>query len=361
MNLTMNGIFDELRPHIPNSLVSPEVIAGIRELNGKLPAALTTTGGFECHLGTREGAADWQLCIFRSSAGREIAAGTLPQTDIDASLFADPLWQQVRRFSGTWADPFSILHEKIEKMWLEFDRDTMKKTIPVPGICFSTQEASDGSVITTGNSARYAWVIDALELLQGKPLRKEIARKLRMCFDALPAGAQMNFAAMMLSRNRDAARILLRLDQVDLPDYLARIEYPGSIQAVMNVTAAMAPVAGLRYLIDVSDTVLPDIGVECFFDTSHNNCGILWGRFLDHLVARGLCVPEKRDAFLSWPGHSCATLPNELFPCYIFRDISHIKIICRGSGSLEAKGYLIFSRRFTADIISELQLIRAAD
>jgi len=364
MNLTMNGIFDELRPHIPGALVSPEVIAAMRELNGKLPAALSTTGGFECYLGTRDALADWQLCLFGDGIGREIAAGALPNADIEGSLFADPAWRQVRIFAQHWADPSSPLHGKIDCVWLEFDCADAKGNVPAPGIFFSTYdmpgESSCGGKCNN-QGERYAWVIQALELLQGSPLRKEMSHRLSSCFEALPADAQVQYAAIMLSRGRDAARIVVMLDPNMLPEYLARIEFPGSIPAVMEVTADMAQFAWGRCLIDISDTVLPDIGVECFVagvDRDKKNC--LHNALLDRLVDRGLCVPEKRDAFLSWQGRAPARLPNELFPCYIFRNISHVKIVCRGNGSLEAKGYLNFSRVFTDDIVKDLESQKSA-
>ena len=37
-----------------------------------------------------------------------------------------------------------------------------------------------------------------------------------------------------------------------------------------------------------------------------------WGALLDHLVANGLCTPEKREALLSYPGYTdeeTATVP----------------------------------------------------
>lgn len=364
MNFTMNGIFDELRPHIPGALVSPEVIAAMRELNEKLPAALSTSGGLECYLGTRDAIADWQLCLFGDGIGREIVAGRLPLADIDSSLFGDPAWRQVRNFSQHWADPSSLLNQKVECLWLEFDCADARGSVPAPGIFFSTYDIpgeSSGGNTPKNQGERYAWVINAFELLQGAPLRKEMSRKLCSCFDALPEEAQVQYSAMMLSRGRDAARIVVMLDPNTLPEYLARIEFPGSISSVMEVTADMARFAWGRYLIDISDTVLPDIGVECFI-AGHDpeSSKVLWNALLDRLLERGLCVPEKRDAFLAWPGHSPATLPNELFPCYIFRKINHVKIVCRGSGRLEAKGYLKFSRMFTADIVKELESQKSA-
>jgi len=358
MNFNMNGIFEELLPHLPGVLASSDALAGIRAVNERLPAGLTTRGGIECHLGISEAKADWQLCINGEECGRDMIAGKLPTADLDNSLFDDRRWRQIRIFVKNWADPSTEFNEKIRHIWLEFDQDNMKDRAPVPGVFFNVMNPSQsppGASMKPGGGNGYGWVADAVRQLQSEPLRKEINDRLQSCFDALPDGSEVDYAASMISRNQDAARIVISLGREVLQDYLAGIEYAGSIQEVMELTEEMGQFARLRYIFDIADTVLPKVGIECFIDDKQGNNKAASERFLEHLVARSLCIPEKRDALLSWPGHTRAFLPNELWPCYIFRGISHVKILCRNKRPLEAKGYLRFHRRFTMDIINDLE------
>lgn len=351
MIFSMNDIFGELRPRIPDVLVSPDIVCSIHNLNGKLPAALASRGIIECHLGNREGIADWQLCVERSGSGRDIAAGNLPLADIDESFFTDPSWRNLRRFSQRWADPSSVLYREVDHLWLEFDHAAMSADVPVPGVYFSVGDtAADRSVENQNshNSCPFGWLPEALELLQGTPLNKETYGKLLSCLDALPGDAALQYAAVKPSRWRDVVRVVLTIPVVKLESYLALINCPFPAQEIVDAAGRMERFGRVRCLLDIDDTVLPVVGIECRIEAEQGGAAG-WEALLDGLVEHGLCVPEKRGAFLSWTGVSSTTLPCDIFPCYIFRNISHVKLVC-GDGPIKAKGYLDFTKKYTADL-----------
>ncbi len=352
MIFSMNGIFGEMRPHIPDVLVSPDIVCSIHGLNGKIPAALSSRGIIECHLGIPGGTADWQLCVERSGSGRDIAAGNLPLADIDESFFTHPSWRNLRRFSQRWADPSSVLYRKVDHLWLEFDHASMIAGIPVPGVYFSVGDTTDDSFENTNshNGSAYGWLSEAVELLQGSVLNKETYGKLISCLDALPGDAALHYAAVKPFRQRNVVRIVLTLPAGKLEPYLAMINCPCPAQEIVDAAKWMERFGRVRCLLDIADTVLPVVGIECRADASRDGRAAGWESLLDRLVDEGLCTPDKRGAFLSWTGVFATTLPCDIFPCYVFRNISHVKLVFRAGGHPEAKGYLDFMKQYKADI-----------
>jgi hypothetical protein len=81
-------------------------------------------------------------------------------------------------------------------------------------------------------------------------------------------------------------------------EYLAGVGWPGS---ETDLYGALKPVARLvDYVcldLDVSETVHPKIGLECYFDGNRRpKREPRWGAFLDSLVLKGLCTADKREA-----------------------------------------------------------------
>ena len=94
------------------------------------------------------------------------------------------------------------------------------------------------------------------------------------------------------------------------------------------------------------------VGIELSFDSKVFQKETRWNRLLDYLVKKGLCLSEKRDALLKYPGsekefNSGIMEPlkavsgnlNTIFSSTIVRYISHIKIVYQPGEALEAKAY----------------------
>ena len=358
MIFSMNGIFGELRPHIPDVLVSPDIVCSIHGLNGRIPAALASRGIIECHLGNHKGIADWQLCVEKRGSGRDIAAGNLPLADIDESFFTDPSWRHLRRFSQRWADPSSVLYRKVDHLWMEFDHASMSAGIPVPGVYFSVGDTNADHSVENPNShngSAYGWLPEAIEFLQGSPLKIETYGKLIFCLDALPGDAALHYAAVKPFRQRNVVKVVLTIPAGKLESYLAQISCPCPAQEIVDAATWMERFGRVRCLLDIADTVLPVVGIECRADATRDGIVAGWESLLDRLLDEGLCTPEKRGAFLSWTGVSAATLPGDIFPCYISRNISHIKLVFRPGGHPEAKGYLDFMKKYKAEVHGRME------
>lgn len=346
---TVNEIFTELIPYIPQELVSSEIIDRIKILNRKLPASLTTAGGFECRLGKNEPSADWQICINLSDYGREVLADKTDRGKLDDSLFNTVQWQHIRKFASYWSDPASPLYKRTNNIWLEFDLERLKEEVPVPGLFFNimpeTEDSSKEDICDC--------IIDGLTCLGGKSLRKKIRDNLRFCLQALPEGARVVYAALMMSRDTEAVRVVIDIDKGYLKDYLASIKFPDSTQELMELLEELSQFAGFcRYNLDISDRILSRTGIECFLPGKKDKEKPDWKGFLDYLASRSLCTREKCDALLRWTGYTRTIFPSELYYSYIFRKISHIKIVRQKAFPLEAKAYMSFWRSFETDILS---------
>ncbi|MEO1378505.1 MAG: hypothetical protein AAFW70_30440, partial [Cyanobacteria bacterium J06635_10] len=84
-----------------------------------------------------------------------------------------------------------------------------------------------------------------------------------------------------------------------------------------------------------------------------------WNLFLDNLFLKGLCLPQKQQALLKYPGYirekmnpslwpvSLRKLSSILGPMYewvIFKGLHHIKLTYCDAEFREAKAYLYVSR-----------------
>jgi len=91
MESSINEIFDRIAPHMPESLISREVMSLFKEMNDKFPVSITDNELFECPLGTDGPLSD--LSLSASAAGREIIAGIREGAGMDRSLLKSRIWK----------------------------------------------------------------------------------------------------------------------------------------------------------------------------------------------------------------------------------------------------------------------------
>jgi hypothetical protein len=334
MKFKANALFEEVIPHMPEKLVSPEVMSLFKKLLEKFPEELTSDGLFECPLGTDNPLSD--LSLFVNETGREIIAGTREGAELEQSLLRSPVWKRIRSFCAKWF--FQEICQNKGTMWLEFDRESLRKEIPLPGIFFNARISQERDFSSHRVNA-CTCIIEGLECLRGRPLKKEIRENLIHCLGALPDKGSLDFAALMLSRPLDAVRVVIRIPEGELKDYLSCISYPGDSQHVLDLVTELSQFTHLRYNLDISHKVMARIGIECFLRDKKKAHKERWEQFLIHLAGRSLCVTEKKDALMDWIGHTRVTLPQDPEPYYIFRRICHIKVVYEKDKPLLAKAY----------------------
>ncbi|MBP0027281.1 hypothetical protein [Roseofilum sp. Guam] len=349
MPSTLAESIELLLPDLVPKLVAPDRVLGLKGLADRLAPILR--GGFECRLNFNTAQVDFQQCIVPNE--NELA---LLQEQISAVTSEDGVthsgWLQLQDFLAQW----QLSLQSIPEIWLEYDIDNSSVFFPLPAIFFGLPQEVSPALET------YAIATQALDLLLGFSGWHKWQDNLEQCFRACPDGVFISHIGVMLSRNSPALRVnVKRLPPDLLIPYLQEIGWQGETK---ELEALMIQLFGLvdriTVCLDVGQIVYPQIGLECILlkqppDESR------WVMFLNYLVERGLCLPEKQEPLLSWPGqtnplNAKASWPSDLIAASLLqprdhftifdRRLSHIKVVWRSPDSLEAKAYLWFEHQW---------------
>lgn len=334
----------------PAALMSAENLARVREVAGHFPAGVSEFFGFECRLGEAAPRADFLFCSKAEEGGREVLAGLRPGEGPGASLLAHPIWQRLQRFAREWADPGSPWHEPVRNLWFEFDLEAPPPDPPLPSVFFGTEALRGGA------SGAPPWLPRVLEGLRGEAPGAALVASLDRCLAALPEGASIFQVGMMLARPGDAVRVCVRgVPPERRVELLERIGWPGpgdELARVLGDLPARADSVDLD--LDLLPEVGPKLGLECSF---YGGDPARWGfpAFVEALVERGLCRPEKGAGLLEWSGAVHERQRPEGWPADLRRRSAalgpgtasafirwpyHVKLVHQPGRPLEAKAYL---------------------
>ncbi|MFN6535642.1 MAG: prenyltransferase/squalene oxidase repeat-containing protein [Nostoc sp. EkiNYC01] len=325
-----------IKPHL-TPLVCPEAIEQLDSVSSYFPDAIASTYGFEYRLQPSAPVVDFAFQV--TETGREILAGLNPNTRLSEDFNKHPIWQQIQKFCGEWADPSSLLHYFIGDLWLEFDSkldgDTSTNNIPIPGLFFGVTSPPDNS----GISFNYSWIWEqAMPLLLGTPLPPALEKKFIDCIKRLPPQTSIFQVGMMFSRTVEAIRLCLVGSPSELLPYLKEIGWTGQLAEVENLVNSLSGcVDGIILDLDIGEQIYPRIGIEGIFLTRYQACvNGQWESLLDYLTSQGLCAKETRDALLKYSGYS---LVKRLGDRIYVRGLNHIKLIYQSGQPLTSKIY----------------------
>ncbi|MBW4553464.1 MAG: hypothetical protein KME35_20470 [Aphanocapsa sp. GSE-SYN-MK-11-07L] len=335
MNYSMQDYLKIVTPHLRSDLVSPEAFSHIQSLAQIFPSV--SLAGMECRLGETQSRVDFQVSLPRLTLN-------LPQ-----QFLTHRVWQFFQEFCQEWTEPTSFLYQGVERIWMEFDLDGQQWQVPLP--CIFLQFNQETVIDAEGLSQ----MAQRLFNHQIPPL---LESNIRRCADSLPIDATISHLGAMLSRPANAVRVNVRgISPEQLSDYLMQIGWSDPTNTFSTLTSTLSKfVDSILLSVDVGDTVLPRIGLECFLDNQLYE-EPRWELFLDYLVEEGLCAPAKKNSLLNWPGFSQKSSAPDLWPSNIsfgdrllgsravslfYRWISHIKLVYQSGIPLEAKGYLAF-------------------
>ncbi|HYW22397.1 MAG TPA: hypothetical protein VE956_24430 [Nodularia sp. (in: cyanobacteria)] len=384
-------------------LIGQDAVLSLKALAGNLAPILQ--GGFECRLSANATQVDLQQCIVRNEQELDLLQEFIKVAISTCEEMAYPKWLRLRDFLAEWRSSL----ESIPEIWLEFDVDKNYVTppptpprkrggeirqgfgdqnygtlppnahskrggeikqgfvsiqpdlissfvLPLPAIFFGLPQEVSPAVETYGIAAQ------SLNLLLGNLGCSGWEDNLYGCFAACPDGAFVSHIGVMLSRNSPALRVnVKRLQPNLLIPYLQQIAWPGETVKVAELMAELfALVDRITVCLDVGNQIYPQIGLECIL-LNQPDSESRWAIFLDNLVARGLCEPEKREVLLNWPGQinpincpapwpddliaASVLLPRERFTVFE-RRLSHIKIVSQPQSPLVAKAYLWFQHQW---------------
>ncbi|RKH35007.1 hypothetical protein D7V93_43435, partial [Corallococcus llansteffanensis] len=292
MRLSMEDYLRLAVPFVPPALVSAEALRPILDIARQLPPCASS--GFECRLGDDAPVADFLVNLLPDDGTRAAFAGRHPDYHPPDAFLQSPVWQRVRDFCRAWAHPETPLNRRVRDMWLEFDLQELASEVPIPGVFFGPEQPP---VDLPGT------VRASLELLRG-PGHAQLPPALTRCLELLPGPPRVEQVGMMFSRQTDALRLCLRgVPLAQLGSSLRRAGWSGQPAELDALVEDARPfIDEVTLDVDVGDDLHPKLGLECILDRDPSPAR--WKRWLDHLVANGLCTPLKRDALLTWPGMS---------------------------------------------------------
>lgn len=334
------GTLDALERHLPRDLVESRMLAAVRRVTARLPAALTQRLYLECRLQHGAPAVDLVFCV--DEVGRERLRDRPPGW-LPPALRTHPIWTGLARLCSAWADAASPLHRLVYDVWLEFDVGNGSAgdaaLVPNVFIGFTANRAAPRHELWSAAQL-------SLELLQGRPMQPAIRSATEECLLELPPEATLAYVGCMYPRgDPDALRLCVApLGGQTLTDYLGQIRWPGSLDEVERTFLALSasPVRTTLLHVDVRETVQPRISIELAMEQRPQlgRRGVVEQQLLERLCDLDLCAGAKRDALLRWPGHTVEVLPHQCWPSLMLRRVSHVKLVFEPGCRPVAKTYL---------------------
>ena len=338
-------ILRELRPLFPASLLDGAGWARLLERAAELPAAAAVFFGFEFRLGHPDPSAD--VCVPVASG---IGAGAALEAPVARHFMRAARGRASRRPSraalarciGKLGRADSALARWADAALLEYDVAAPGAVgRGTPGIYFRLRREPGPSGHDVQASAR-SDVARALADACGWKADRAEQREVERAIDALPRGARIAQAGAMPDRSGRSIRLLVRgVDASAVPDFLARLRWPGRIALAGGVLTDLLAVSA-RFALSFDVTawgVGRRLGLEVYAggggwqDTTRGD----WRPCVATLVEKGWSVPSKARGLLAWPGHQKMYFDNAVFLAH--QGINHLKITVAGD-VVEAKGYV---------------------
>jgi hypothetical protein len=338
MRVSTADYLEVVMPHIPPPLATAEALSEIKLLTQHLPPI--SDGYIECRLGKGETRVDF------------IAALRCINLNLSKDFLNRSTWEDFVSFSKEWTQQNSDLNQIIDYVWLEFDMVDRFSQVPMPCIAFTLNPETVFDI-----RLREIAIESCLKFRRSSDSAL-FESKIQTCIDFLPSGARIAHIGAMLSRPANAVRLVIKgILTSQLIDYLEQIGWKESTNRLSQLICKISSyVTSVSLAFDLEHNIFSDIGLECFFEQPSCDGELGMQAFLDDvLIKEGLCTPKKGNSLLAWPGVSRKADCPDLWPrnldlldhlfsnkaTSIFcRGISHIKIIYRPNGDLEAKAYL---------------------
>lgn len=348
------------KPFVSDQLIDQESWEQIEAIAQYLPSQSTSFFGFECRLGESNARADFLLCISAGELGQAMLAGGEAPDMFVPELFQQPIWAQIREFATCWHNTLSPLHQKVSNFWLEFDVHKLSSHPPIPSCFFGSNMIYADPF---ADPSAHTWVTrTAIRLLQGAPLSSALEQQTFRAVNALPLGAYVFQVGLMLARGAKQVRLCIRgISTRQIIEYLETLGWSGCPVSLHNQLQELSHYAERIDLdIDIGETgIAPKIGLECYL-TFQPKLQPKWSEFLQYLVTHELCLPEKQEALLDYPGFVREKTHRDQFPAHLLnlskflgncsevvfmRGLHHIKVVYQADRAIEAKAYAWVSHR----------------
>lgn len=354
-NLTAVQYLSSVESNIPDELISAQNFTEMKKLASHFSRGVTSFFGFESRLNSSDARADYLFAVSSQKGEREALANLIRSGELPEEFMNKPEWQNACKFVLEWVNPDSILYNNVLGLWFEFDMMENSSETPVPCIFLYTTPLR---IDTLEDMKKFTWLTDtALPLLTGHHVSEKIERQLLQAVQQLPEGAVLMDAGVMLSRSTSGVRLIIaRICPTKIIPYLTVLGWSDDNKEVSTLLKELEQqVTRLVLHINITETgVDSKIGLECSFSPDLYHLETRWSAFFDYLVKKRVCLPEKKEAAITFPGveqedpsydfnltsyKAAARISDSDFSSALVRYISHIKLIYKANSPLEAKVY----------------------
>ena len=359
--MTDTSLFKDLSPleylnttshNIPDNIISSENLSQIRKLAGLFSKGTTSFFGFETRLGSTDASSDYLFAVSSKNMERDALMRFL-KYEIPDDLKNKSEWRNLFNFTMKWSDSESDIYKNVLGLWLEFDTAKLSENYEIPNVFLQIRKTR---IDTYEDEQKFKWVIlQALPLLTGESLPKKIEENLINALKKLPKETSLIHVGTMLSRKAYGVRIVInRIKPEQIIPYLKSIGYNSETSELNQTINEISKYSSRLILhINIGEKIDSKVGIECSFAEDKYHLQNEWKNLFDYLEKKGLCIREKREALLDFPGVAQENDDEFNFETYmvapkidhnnyssaLVRYLSHIKIVYKPNEGFEAKAY----------------------
>lgn len=294
----------------------------------------------ESPIGENANEGGYSLYITRHDWGELVKQSQHSLNILPKNFGVNPVWRGIMAFADQWYAGESLCNSLTKGLWFEFDVSGPPPILPIPSIFFGVKNNSVDNSITAIMNGLTAFNYD-LPSIQ-RDLLVTYLRKMSSLCSSFQVG-------LMLSR--PASPLRLCAFNAKMPEVLAGLidlgittleDYPDFRQEFLHLAPRFLAVD-----LDIGTVFGAKVGIELRFtsvatirEQRENQRG---QAFLEWLVNKGWCLPDKSQAVLNWIGGSkYHPDPDDFWSPRktILRTISHIKLDFQPGRPPRAKAYL---------------------
>lgn len=363
MSITADDLLGLITPYLSPALVSADALAGVRREATLWP--LASHLGFECRLNSDARAVDFGLCTESSLRERaRLVRSLLEGERLGAVPGGAP--ERLRRLLSRLAGADPSLTRDVRNICFEVDLDAGRLQPPPPGLFVGlwhpgTEHLEDAPAAPSQDPLPIIRAVAGALFAGGLDQRTD--RRVAGVAASLGGGAFIANFGLLPGRGEGVIRLNVcgMSSLAEFRGWLRERGWRGSDKLLGRAFDLFEDLDPEVYLnLDVSDEILPRIGLEIFFQQQPKRSHGLQ-TFLERLRERGLCSPQEREALTDWPGASreepggpawpepLSTLSGLFSPhaaSYVVRSLNHLKLLVGPEGPLQAKAYLSFGHRW---------------
>jgi hypothetical protein len=355
-HLTPEQYLSSVESFLSEQLISNENYMKMKNLTSHFSSRITSFFGFETKLDSPQTQADYLFAVSSLGGEREELANLFTNKILPKSFLFQKEWLNIGKFVASWADPHSILYNKVLGLWFEFDADSFSSETPIPCIFIQPPPLR----INNGQDIdKCLWITKtALRLLIGHRISEKIENNILQSLLKLPQNAVLCHFGVMLSRDIPGIRLVFNKIHPDqIIPYLTSLGWSDENNKLERLLKEIKGIVSriVLHLHITEKGIDQKIGLECGYYPDRYNLKTQWEVFINYLIEKNICSPDKKAVLLNFIGvdqedvtqkfdlssfQPAVQIHKKDFSVALVRYLSHIKLSYEQDHQIEAKAYL---------------------